>query len=242
MPPEALTRIESHDKVIKLLSTKKRGRILDIPCGHGALAIRLRALGFEVSCADIDTKLFEVDALEVMECNLNDTLPYDGNSFDYIACVAGIHRVHRLSEAIEEFNRILVPGGELIISFPNYATLERRIKFLLTGSISKSVDRMAFHTHYSEHADSHFRHLLLFPQIFFALSKAGFQITGVAGDKFKWKALCYFPFIASLWIAVRLLPKKIKNKYVLHKTSSIDILLGGNNLIVTAVKRQGEGK
>jgi hypothetical protein len=97
---------------------------------------------------------------------------------------------------------------------------------------------MAFHERHTEHADSRFRHLLLFPQVYFALEKAGFRVTDVDGDRFKRKALCYFPFIAALWIAVRLLPAKLNDKYLLRETSSTSILLGGNNLIVTAVKPQ----
>lgn len=232
---EPLTRVESHDTVIEIFARKRRGTVLDIPCGQGALAIRLRALGFDVSCADIDPALFRAEGIEVAEANLNEPLPYPDASFDYIACIAGIHRVHRLHAALKEFNRILAPHGQLVISFPNYSNIGRRLKFLLTGSISKSVDRMAFHHQHVSNPDAHYRHLLLFPQIYFAMEAAGFRITDARGDKFKWKSLALFPVILTIKMLGALASRKTRNKYRLRETASSDILLGGNNLVLTAV-------
>lgn len=235
LAPEALTWIESHDRVVELFAHKKRGTVLDIPCGHGALAVRLKSLGFDVSCADIDPALFKAEGIQITKTNLNEPLPYPTASFDYIACIAGIHRVHRLHSALKEFNRILAPHGQLVISFPNYSNIGRRLKFLLTGSISKSVDRMAFHEQHASTPDAYYRHLLLFPQIYFAMEAAGFRITDVKGDKFKRKSLMLLPIILTIKVIASLMPRKTGDKYRLRETASSDVLLGGNNLILTAV-------
>lgn len=232
--PRVLTRVESHDKILKLLDNKRRGKILDVPCGEGALASKIKLLGFDIHCCDIDTKLFRLDDIEIKEGNLNEVLPYSNELFDYIICVAGLHRIHRLGHAINEFYRLLVPGGELIVSFPNYANFEHRLKFLFTGSLSKSVNRMVFHQHFSEHPDAHFRHLLLYPQLYFALESVGFETLGVFGDKFKRKSLFLSPFIFFIMTLGFLAPNEIKTKYRLRETTSTTMLLGGNNLIVTA--------
>jgi len=49
-----LTRPESHREVLKLLSTKPKGSILDIPAGRGSLSAEMRQMGFDVQACDID--------------------------------------------------------------------------------------------------------------------------------------------------------------------------------------------
>jgi len=234
--PQAITRQESHDRVLEFLQSKKRGKLLDVPCGQGALASRIKHLGFDVSCCDIDVKLFKLDHIEIKEGNLNESLPYPDSAFDYVVCVAGIHRVHRMNKAILEFYRLLVPGGELIISFPNYGNLNHRLRFLFSGSISRSVNRMAFHQHFSEHPDTHFRSLLLYPQIYYALDAVGFKITGITGDSFRPRSIFLLPLMFLIATVGFLSPKKKKEEYRLRETTSMAVLLGGNNLIVSARK------
>jgi ubiquinone/menaquinone biosynthesis C-methylase UbiE len=234
--PEALTRIESHDRIVELFAHKERGTVLDIPCGQGALAVRLKSLGFHVSCADIDPALFRTEGIQITKINLNEPLPYQAASFDYIACIAGIHRVYRLHSAVEEFYRILSPHGQLVISFPNYSNIGRRLKFLFTGSISKSVDRMAFHEQHTTTPDAYYRQALLFPQISFAMEAAGFRIIDIKGDKLKRKSLTLLPIILAIKAFAAVMPRKANDKYRLREMASNNILLGGNNLILTAVK------
>ena len=170
-----------------------------------------------MSCADIDPALFKAEGIQITKTNLNEPLPYPTASFDYIACIAGIHRVHRLHSALKEFNRILAPHGQLVISFPNYSNIGRRLKFLLTGSISKSVDRMAFHEQHASTPDAYYR---------------------VKGDKFKRKSLMLLPIILTIKVIASLMPRKTGDKYRLRETASNDVLLGGNNLILTVVNDQ----
>jgi len=231
-----MTREESHDKVIDLFRAKPRGRVLDIPCGQGALALRLRDLGFDVSCCDIDAGLFTFSDLPFRQGNLNANLPYDDASFDYVASIAGIHRVHRFVHAISEFGRVLVPGGELVISFPNYANMQRRMKFLFTGSVSKVVNVMGIHEHHTDDPDALFRQMLLFPQVYHALLRSGFTVTGMTGDKLKRRSLVLLP----LWLLIKALdlatPARTREKLCLAYTSSFTMLFGANNVIVSARK------
>ncbi len=71
-----LARDEVHEKIIAYLADKPRGRILDVP-GHGALAKRLREIGFTVSCCDIELGQFLAKGLTVKRGDLNERLPYD---------------------------------------------------------------------------------------------------------------------------------------------------------------------
>lgn len=234
--PVVMTRRESHDKVLRIFKTRHPGRVLDIPCGQGALALRLRDLGFDVTCSDIDAGLFRIEGFPFRQGNLNERLLFDDESFDYIASIAGIHRVHRFQYALAEFGRILAPGGELVLSFPNYTNMERRLKFLFTGTASKSVNVMSIHEHYTDDPDAHFRQLLTYPQVYFPLVSSGFSVTGLTGDKLKYKSFALFP----VWLLIKAVQKassaKNRERLCLDAMSSFTMLFGANNLIVTARK------
>ncbi len=58
-------RDEAHDKVIEMMGKEPRGKVLDVPTGAGALAGRLKKMGFEVSCCDINPSYFSVPDLKV---------------------------------------------------------------------------------------------------------------------------------------------------------------------------------
>ncbi|HDP24265.1 MAG TPA: class I SAM-dependent methyltransferase [Deltaproteobacteria bacterium] len=235
--PEIMTRGESHRKVLHIFRKKPKGKLLDIPCGQGALAQELTGLGFDVSCCDIDSDLFLLDKSTFRQGNMNQKLPYENSSFDYIACIAGLHRIHRFEYAISEFHRLLVPGGELIVSFPNYSNMERRVKFLLTGSVSKVVNQMAIHKRYTDDPDALFRQILIFPQVYFALKRNDFDLLDFCGDKIKYRSLLFlWPMGVLMKLFYLVASRDKKDNQCLGWTSSFTMLFGGNNIILTARK------
>ncbi len=72
-----LARDGVHEKIIAYLASKPHGRILDAATGQGALAKRLREIGFTVSCCDIELGQFLAKGLTVKRGDLNERLPYD---------------------------------------------------------------------------------------------------------------------------------------------------------------------
>ena len=128
---------KTHDKVVGMMDREPRGKVLDIPTGTGILADRLKKMGFEVSCCDINPSFFSVPDLKVEIGDLNQSLPYADNSFDYLICLEGIEHTENPSNAIREFRRILKKGGKLFLSTPNFLNIERRLRFLFTGTFSK---------------------------------------------------------------------------------------------------------
>ncbi|HUL37332.1 MAG TPA: class I SAM-dependent methyltransferase [Thermodesulfobacteriota bacterium] len=120
---------KTHDKVIGMMDREPRGKVLDIPTGTGILADRLRKMGFEMSCCDINPSFFSVPDLKVEIGDLNQSLPYADDSFDYVICLEGIEHTENPSNAIREFQRILKKGGKVFISTPNFLNIERRIRF-----------------------------------------------------------------------------------------------------------------
>jgi SAM-dependent methyltransferase len=214
-----MTREESHFKVIEISKNLKRGTILDVPAGQGALAVDLQRMGFAVVCADIDPGHFKVEGIENFYADLNKTLPFEDASFDYICCVAGLHRVWNLRSTIKEFGRVLKKNGYLIISIPNYSNIDRRIKFLFRGSLSKSVNLQSFDQHAKEQS-AFFRSNLLYPQLKTILLKNNFNILSLYKDKTKKSSIAFFPMILLIKLYKFFSPKKTAKEHFLDDMSS----------------------
>lgn len=121
-------------------------RLMDAPCGAGAMSRQLQEHGFEVSCYDIDPGNFEGGqyGLSVEVADLNRPLAIPDAGFDVIVSIAGIQRLFCPENAIFEFARLLKPGGTLYLSCPNFATLDRRLSFLFDGSLGMRFDRPGY--------------------------------------------------------------------------------------------------
>src|SRR5438094_7319521 len=135
-PAAPLAHQAIHDTVVGILAALPRGALLDAPAGEGALAARLIAAGFEVSCADLYPEIFRLSGVEIKQGDLNRDLPFDYESFDYVTCLEGLEHIENPQQAIREFARVLRPGGHLISSVPNILNIEERLKWLIYGYTS----------------------------------------------------------------------------------------------------------
>ena len=134
--PIAIAHVAIHDTVEQILSTEPRGVVLDVPAGEGALAMRLKALGFDVRCCDLYTEIFKLDDVEIRQGNMDARLPFNDSEFDNVVCVEGLEHIENPANAIREFSRMIKSGGRLIISVPNIMNIEERFKWLLGGYTS----------------------------------------------------------------------------------------------------------
>ena len=57
----AMTAPFVHEKVLEITATLSKRKLLDIPCGQGALGERLRAQGFDIYCGDIDSEWYRIE-------------------------------------------------------------------------------------------------------------------------------------------------------------------------------------
>lgn len=95
--------------------------ILDAGCGAGKF-FRMglaRQLGCHVVGADLSQNLRANSAIDsAVRANLK-TLPFANNSFDVVNCRLVIEHLDAPKAALQEFHRVLKPGGRLAIFTPN---------------------------------------------------------------------------------------------------------------------------
>jgi len=235
---EILAREETHDWMISALSKERKGSLLDVPAGTGALAARLMEIGFSVSCCDINPSLFSVQDIEIKKGDLNQTLPYPSGSFDFITCIEGLEHLENPFNAIREFNRILKPGGKLFLSLPNYLNIERRLKFLITGLFSKIPSPERFGKDRFDNLWMHHLTPLTYPILKLALEHWGFKILTLEKDKEKKRMKWLLPIVWTIRLYCFFWPREAREEYYLEDTLSPVLIMGGNTLILVAEKKE----
>ncbi len=228
----------SHDALRAVLSTRKPGKILDIPCGHGVLSKFLLDLGWDVHCADIDRGNLELKDVPFFEVNLNRELDIESESFDAIVCANGLHRLFNPGAAIGEFARILRPGGRLYVNVNNYASIDRRIRFLLSGSINDMINRQDCRQTIAD-PEAHVRVPLLYPQLASLLDSAGFETVDLRRSAVRTKHRLLWPVAWVVRFAALFLPRDARERWHVKTTLSTPIMPGGGYFFLEAVKRDG---
>lgn len=239
--PAPLAHQAIHDTVVGILEKERRGALLDVPAGEGALAERLIAAGFEVSCCDLYPEIFRLDGVGVTRGDLNGDLPFDGKSFDYVTCLEGLEHIENPQQAIREFARVLRPGGSVIVSIPNILNVEERLKSLLYGYTSHfkpitraHAGRLRVEYDNREEISAHVNPIG-YSELRYILEKYGFQIAGLHRDKPKARAWLYWPMVLLIRLIAKLTPANRRAERWTEELASDEILLGGNTLIVHGI-------
>ena len=235
--PVLLARKGTLEKVLETIGKEDRGKVLDIPAGTGALSLKLKEMGFDVYCCDINKDNFELKRVPFKEGDMNKRLPYDGDCFDYVVCLEGIEHTENPFNAIREFARLLRNGGKLILSFPNYLNIEKRIKFLITGSLTRPTNPLSFLQ--GSTLDLAMLHLspITYTTLKFFLEVQGFSIVDIEIDRKKKKQRFLYPLVWLIKLYTLFWPKREQEKYWLKETLSPKIVMGGNTTIVIAQKQ-----
>jgi SAM-dependent methyltransferase len=233
---EILARTETHEWLVDALARERRGSLLDVPAGTGALALRLQTMGFEVSCCDINPSIFVPKHIEIKEGDLNQVLPYPSRSFDFITCIEGLEHLENPFNAIREFHRMLKPGGKLLLSLPNYLNIERRLRFLITGLFSKipspqKIGKDRFENLWMLHLIP-----LTYPILKLVLEQSDFKVLSIARDKEKKRMKWLLPLVWGIRLYCFFWPKEKRKEYHLDETLSSALIMGGNTLILVTEK------
>ena len=147
---------------------------LDVGCREGHQTKWLESKGYQVTSIDQE-KVYE--HCEIVD--INDGLPFLGNSFDLIWCSEVIEHLINPAKTIEEFNRVLKPGGKMILTTPNSYFILMNILHLFGLSPQKLQN--ADHKHFFKLKDMK----RLFPEAkiygFFPYFLCRFKITNLVG-------------------------------------------------------------
>ncbi|MBI4569917.1 MAG: methyltransferase domain-containing protein [Planctomycetes bacterium] len=234
--PVRLAFAQTHDKAFAFVRTARPGRVLDVPCGAGAFALRLLRAGIDAHGCDINPAINQAPEVPFKQGDLTKRLPYDDESFDVVTCMDGIEHLENPYHGVREIGRLVRPGGKVFISIPNYLSIERRMKFLLTGCFTKPVTREMFAEKFG--GQTFMMHLspIGYPILKFALEQAGLRVVGLDREKVKPRQYFLWPLAAAIRLYTALWPARTRRRWWLHETSSRAIFWGGNTLLVLAEK------
>lgn len=113
-------------RVVEIVKRKKPESILDIATGTGDLAIAMTATGAKhIVGLDISPGMLEVGKTKVTNRKLENTiemvvgdsenLSFEDQSFDAVTVAFGVRNFENLEKGLQEIQRVLKPGGSLVI-------------------------------------------------------------------------------------------------------------------------------
>ena len=231
--------LAAYDATRAVIAKVGAKKVLDCPAGKGAFAKQLLDAGYEVTCADIFPKEFELE----MKCSfadLNDALPYGDEEFDLVTCQNGLHRIWARGRALREFSRVTRSGGHVVFTFVNNNNLWRRLVFLLSGSVIHDINGPP-HNFYPDAKipAAQYRYPMSVAQVVSAMTSVGLEIEGVIAFKWSLKAfllapLCIFPILFGL-----IPPRDYREHGFLKEANSVSALFG-DYLLVYGKKTGGK--
>jgi SAM-dependent methyltransferase len=122
-------------KCTSLIASLPPGHLLDIGCTKGEWARHWASRGWDTAGVDISQNHVAIarDAgIDARLCDLNrDPLPFDDAEFDLIFAGEVIEHLVDTDGFLAEVRRCCKPGGHLVLTTPNLASFENRIRLLL---------------------------------------------------------------------------------------------------------------
>lgn len=235
------TSENTHEKVFDLLNKDKEAVIVDIPSGAGAFILRLKDNGYKNIIAFDIENLLEVDHKDFVIGDMTKRFPLENNSVDVVVCIDGIEHISKQFDFIEEVNRVLRVGGEVVISTPNISSLRSRWKWLMTGHHHKCSSPL------NEDSPNFLHHIgmISFPEMRYLLHTKGFRINKVTTNRVKPISYLYLLLAPFSYIFTAVAynkygrkdgTKKINNE--IKKVMFSKSILLGETLIVKAKKER----
>lgn len=176
------------------------GKFIDLGCKDGYLLDKVKSLGYSVHGCDISENIVKVlskQGFNVQKVDLQKILPYENDSFDVITCLQVIEHLTNPEHLLTEIYRILKPGGVLILSTPNLASIGSRLR-LLFGLFPLQLSPCE-----KWHFGNHYR-LFTVPTLKIVLLRNKFSVERVIGTEIyfnpsSWKKGFHSTYLAKLF-------------------------------------------
>jgi SAM-dependent methyltransferase len=131
------------------------GRVLDLGCGTGELAVTLAAAGMRVAGCDISPQMLRraaastagVPAGDVSWVRLDpgwQTLPFEAWSFDAVVASSVLEYTADPAAVLRECGRVLRPGGTVLCSVPDPSHPVRWLEWLLAWAARPPLTTMTW--------------------------------------------------------------------------------------------------
>jgi glycosyltransferase involved in cell wall biosynthesis len=112
----------SHQLLRRWLARRAPGRVLDLGCSDGQLAGHLRGLGYHVTGVDLVAHNGVKERVDrFVEADLEYGVPPEvGGAFDVVLAADVLEHVRTPERILEDVRPLLVAGGSLLVSVPNF--------------------------------------------------------------------------------------------------------------------------
>jgi SAM-dependent methyltransferase len=237
-------KIRRRRATLALLADLPPGRVLDAPCGDGALARELSANGWRVCAADIAQ--VHIDGVTSLRLDLDETLPFSDGAFDAVVSLEGIEHLLSPARCLAELCRVLRPGGRIVVTTPNVNNLQSRWHYLIAGRFSgfRPLTRRALTageggltaaegglTAAEGEVVAHVTPPYL-PTIVYVLSRHGVTVEHVDVTMVRTRQWLALPLTVPLWLSSRRAPAG-----TIARALGSFMLLLGRNVVIQGVKR-----
>ena len=123
-------------------------RILDAGCGSGEFLLFLAGLGYEVTGVDLSPAAISkakavVPVARLEAASLEQRLPFASGAFAAIWCTEVLEHLFDVHSALTELNRVLMPGGLLILTVPYHGLVKNQ--FIALGSFERHFNPYLSH-------------------------------------------------------------------------------------------------
>lgn len=236
-----------HEKVLEIVRRLPGKKVFDSPAGQGAMTQELLLLGKTVTAGDIDVEQFKLDRtqknLTLLKLDLTaPSLSVASNDFDVAICVEGIEHLENQWALVRNLNRLLKPGGFLLLSTPNIINFKSRFRFFWEAQY-EFFKRPLVHGKSIAH-DLHVGHIapVSYFQLQYILERSGFSINELHANIYSSKnplSMLLRPFL-KLSYRYKNSRNKKRNRgdhQGLYDTIMSDELYYGETLIILAQKQ-----
>ena len=137
--PRFARRFEKIGQLLDTVLPKLPGRALDAGCGTGIFSWELARRGWRVTAIDASpemiAKAHAASPNESVEFTLNSLESFSSlpNTFDLILCLSALEYIEDDDVVLDNFSRMLKPGGVLLVSVPNRKGLLRVMEGMALG-------------------------------------------------------------------------------------------------------------